>query len=75
MFIRELLRRIRRFAIVTQRLVRDRMAGQNHSVFKGSGIVFSEVRSTCRATTSGSSMGRVRAHDGPYVKLFVEGAR
>ena len=41
---RELLKRIRKIEIVTERLVRDRMAGQYHSVFKGRGIAFSEVR-------------------------------
>jgi uncharacterized protein (DUF58 family) len=41
---REVLRRIRKIEIVTERLVRDRMAGQYHSVFKGRGIAFSEVR-------------------------------
>jgi uncharacterized protein (DUF58 family) len=44
MFSRELLKRIRKIEIVTERLVRDRMAGQYHSVFKGRGIAFSEVR-------------------------------
>ena len=41
---RETLRKIRTIEIVTERLVRDRMAGQYHSGFKGSGISFSEVR-------------------------------
>ena len=41
---RELLKRIRKIEIVTERLVRERMAGQYHSVFKGRGIAFSEVR-------------------------------
>src|SRR4029077_11928620 len=41
---RELLKRIRKIEIVTERLVRDRMAGQYHSVFQGRGIAFSEVR-------------------------------
>src|SRR3954468_24726885 len=44
MFSRELLKRIRKIEIVTQRLVRERMAGQYHSVFKGRGMAFSEVR-------------------------------
>src|SRR5262249_61931872 len=41
---REILKRIRKIEIITERLVRDRMAGQYHSVFKGRGIAFSEVR-------------------------------
>jgi hypothetical protein len=44
MLTRELLRKIRTIEIVTERLVRDRMAGQYDSVFKGAGIAFSEVR-------------------------------
>src|SRR5216684_4378762 len=44
MLTRELLKKIRKIEIVTERLVRDRMAGQYHSVFKGRGIAFSEVR-------------------------------
>ena len=44
MLARDVLKRIRKIEIVTERLVRDRMAGQYHSVFKGSGISFSEVR-------------------------------
>jgi uncharacterized protein (DUF58 family) len=44
MLSRELLKRIRKIEIVTQRLVRERMAGQYHSVFKGRGMAFSEVR-------------------------------
>ena len=53
MLTRELLKKIRSIEIVTERLVRDRMAGQYHSVFKGRGIAFSEVRAVhARATTS-----------------------
>jgi len=44
MLTREVLKRIRKIEIITERLVRDRMAGQYHSVFKGRGIAFSEVR-------------------------------
>jgi len=70
---RELLKRIRRIEIVTQRLVRDRMAGQYHSVFKGRGISFSEVRQY----TLGDDVRMIdwnvsaRMND-VYVKLFTE---
>ena len=40
MLTKDLLKKIRKIEIVTERLVRDRMAGQYHSVFKGSGIAF-----------------------------------
>jgi len=41
---RELLERIRRIDIVTSRKVNDQLAGQYHSVFKGRGMSFDEVR-------------------------------
>jgi len=41
---RELIRRIRKIEIVTKGLVNDLMAGQYHSVFKGQGMSFDEVR-------------------------------
>ena len=41
---RELLRKIRKIEIVTMRKVNDQLAGQYHSVFKGRGMSFDEVR-------------------------------
>ena len=41
---RELLKKLRQIEIVTERLVHEQLAGQYHSVFKGRGIAFSEVR-------------------------------
>lgn len=73
MLTRELLKKIRKIEIVTERLVRDRMAGQYHSVFKGSGIAFSEVR----AYNPGDDIRMIdwnvsaRMND-VYVKLFTE---
>lgn len=70
---RELLKRIRKIEIVTERLVRDRMAGQYHSVFKGRGIAFSEVRHY----TPGDDVRLIdwnvsaRMND-VFVKLFTE---
>jgi uncharacterized protein (DUF58 family) len=70
---REILKRIRKIEIVTEKLVRDRMAGQYHSVFKGRGIAFSEVRQY----TLGDDVRLVdwnvsaRMND-LYVKLFTE---
>jgi uncharacterized protein (DUF58 family) len=73
MLTRELLRKIRKIEIVTQRLVRDRMAGQYHSVFKGSGIAFSEVRQYMPGDDIRQIDWNVSARmNGPYVKLFVE---
>ena len=41
---RELLKKIRKIEIYTSRLVDNQLAGQYHSVFKGRGMEFSEVR-------------------------------
>ncbi|MCK5800051.1 MAG: DUF58 domain-containing protein [Deltaproteobacteria bacterium] len=44
MLARDLLRKIRKIEIYTNRLVNDQLAGQYHSVFKGRGMAFAEVR-------------------------------
>jgi uncharacterized protein (DUF58 family) len=73
MLTRELLRKIRKIEIVTERLVRDRMAGQYHSVFKGRGIAFSEVREYMPGDDIRLIDWNVSARmNEPYVKLFVE---
>jgi uncharacterized protein (DUF58 family) len=73
MLTRELLKKIRKIEIVTERLVRDRMAGQYHSVFKGAGIAFSEVRQYLPGDDIRLIDWNVSARmNGPYVKLFVE---
>src|SRR5512142_3303205 len=73
MLTRELLRKIRKIEIVTQRLVRDRMAGQYHSVFKGSGIAFSEVRHYMPGDDIRLIDWNVSARmNDAYIKLFVE---
>lgn len=73
MLTRELLKKIRKIEIVTERLVRDRMAGQYHSVFKGSGIAFSEVREYIPGDDIRLIDWNVSARmNEPYVKLFVE---
>ncbi|MEO5766769.1 MAG: DUF58 domain-containing protein [Polyangia bacterium] len=73
MLTRELLRKIRTIEIVTERLVRDRMAGQYHSVFKGSGISFSEVRQYMPGDDIRMIDWNVSARmNDAYVKLFTE---
>jgi uncharacterized protein (DUF58 family) len=73
MLTRELLKKIRKIEIVTERLVRDRMAGQYHSVFKGSGIAFSEVRAYMPGDDIRQIDWNVSARmNEVYVKLFVE---
>ena len=73
MLTRELLRKIRTIEIVTERLVRDRMAGQYHSVFKGAGIAFSEVRQYIPGDDIRLIDWNVSARmNAPYIKLYVE---
>jgi uncharacterized protein (DUF58 family) len=73
MLTRDLLKKIRKIEIVTERLVRDRMAGQYHSVFKGSGIAFSEVRQYMAGDDIRLIDWNVSARmNEVYVKLFTE---
>jgi len=73
MLTRALLRKIRTIEIVTERLVRDRMAGQYHSVFKGSGIAFSEVRQYMPGDDIRLIDWNVSARmNDAYIKLFTE---
>src|SRR5882762_2098227 len=73
MLTRELLKKIRKIEIVTERLVRDRMAGQYHSVFKGSGIAFSEVREYMPGDDIRLIDWNVSARmNDVYIKLFTE---
>lgn len=73
MLSKEMLRKIRTIEIVTERLVRDRMAGQYHSVFKGSGISFSEVRQYAPGDDIRLIDWNVSARmNDAYIKLFTE---
>ena len=70
---RELLKRIRKIEIVTERLVRDRMAGAYLSVFKGSGIAFSEVRQYMPGDDIRQIDWNVSARmNDTYIKVFTE---
>lgn len=70
---REVLQNIRRIQITTSRLVSDVFSGQYHSVFKGRGIEFDEVREYLPGDEIRSIDWNVTARMGhPYVKKFVE---
>lgn len=70
---RELLAEIRRIEIVTRRLVNQQMAGQYHSVFKGRGMSFDEVRPYSPGDDPRVIDWNVTARTGePHVKTFVE---
>jgi len=70
---RALLQRIRRIEISTRRAVQDRLQGQYHSVFKGRGMAFSEVRAYAPGDEVRSVDWNVTARTGHlHVKRFEE---
>jgi uncharacterized protein (DUF58 family) len=70
---RELIQRIRRIEITTRRAVEDTLGGQYHSVFKGRGMDFSEVRAYAPGDEVRSIDWNVSARTGHlHVKRFVE---
>ncbi len=69
----EILKKIRRIEIRTRRLVADVFSGEYHSVFKGRGIEFTEVREYLPGDDIRSIDWNVTARTGhPYVKKFEE---
>src|SRR5689334_2880838 len=70
---RELIRKIRRIEITTRRAVLDTLAGGYHSVFKGRGMAFSEVRPYQPGDEIRAIDWNVTARMGePFVKVFTE---
>ena len=70
---KELFQKVRRIEITTSRLVTDVFAGQYHSVFKGQGIEFDEVREYQFGDDIRTIDWNVTARMGrPYVKKYVE---
>jgi len=70
---RDLLQRVRRIEISTRRAVEDTLSGQYHSVFKGRGMDFSEVRPYHPGDEVRSIDWNVTARTGHlHVKRFVE---
>ena len=70
---KEIFQQIRRIEITTSRLVTDIFAGQYHSVFKGRGIEFEEVREYQAGDDIRTIDWNVTARTGrTYVKKFVE---
>jgi uncharacterized protein (DUF58 family) len=73
MFSTELMNRIRRIEIRTRRLVNDSYAGEYHSVFKGRGMEFDEVRPYLPGDEVNTIDWNVTARMAqPYVKKYVE---
>ena len=70
---KEILRTIRRIQITTSRMVTDVFAGHYHSVFKGRGMEFDEVREYQPGDDIRSIDWNVTARTGqPFIKKFVE---
>jgi uncharacterized protein (DUF58 family) len=69
----EILRKVRRIEIRTSRLVNESLAGEYHSVFKGRGMEFSEVREYQFGDDIRTIDWNVTSRMGhPYVKKHVE---
>jgi uncharacterized protein (DUF58 family) len=70
---KEILRKVRRIEIRTNREVTDVLGGQYHSVFKGRGMEFEEVREYLPGDEVRSIDWNVTARFGhPYIKKFKE---
>src|ERR671926_388042 len=70
---RELIKKIQRIEIVTARAAQNQLAGAYHSVFKGLGMAFSEVRQYQPGDDVRMIDWNVTARmRDAYVKLFVE---
>lgn len=70
---REILKKIRLIELRTNRLVSETLAGQYHSVFKGQGMNFDEVREYQPGDDVRAIDWNVTARmDHPYIKKFVE---
>ena len=69
----EILKKVRRIEIRTSRLVNESLAGEYHSVFKGRGMEFSEVREYQFGDDIRTIDWNVTSRMGhPYVKRYVE---
>ena len=70
---REVLRQIRRLQLKARRAVEDLLGGEYHSIFKGTGIAFEEVREYQPGDDIRTIDWNVTARMGhPFVKRFIE---
>jgi len=70
---REIVHQIRRIQITTNRLVNESLAGEYHSVFKGRGMEFDEVREYQHGDDVRTIDWNVTSRAGrPFVKRYVE---
>ena len=72
-YTRAILRKVRRIEIHTNRMVTDAMAGAYHSIFKGTGMDFEEVREYSPGDEIRTIDWNVTARMGrPFIKKFRE---
>ncbi len=70
---REILKKVRQVEVRTKRLVNDSLAGNYHSVFKGRGMDFDEVREYVAGDDIRAIDWNVTARTGvPHIKKFTE---
>src|SRR5437016_11086031 len=70
---REVLRQIRRLQLKARRAVEDLLGGEYHSVFKGSGLAFEEVREYQPGDDIRTIDWNVTARMGhPFIKRYIE---
>ena len=71
--VKELMKQVGKIRVVTNRLVDEHLSGEYHSVFKGQGIEFDEVREYVPGDDIRSIDWNVTARMGvPFVKRFCE---
>src|SRR3954453_23526556 len=69
----ELFKKAKKIEIVARRLVEEQLAGQYHSVFKGRGLVFSDVRPYYAGDDVRAIDWNITARmNAPHVKQFIE---
>jgi len=70
---REIIRQIRRLQLQARRAVEDILGGEYHSIFKGTGIAFEEVREYQPGDDIRAIDWNVTARMGhPFIKRFIE---
>jgi uncharacterized protein (DUF58 family) len=70
---KEIIQKIRRIQITTNRLVNESLAGEYHSIFKGRGMEFDEVREYRHGDDIRTIDWNVTSRAGrPFVKRYVE---
>ncbi|MBW1750734.1 MAG: DUF58 domain-containing protein, partial [Deltaproteobacteria bacterium] len=70
---KEILKKVRQIEVRTRRMVDDTLAGSYHSVFKGRGMNFDEVREYVPGDEIRTIDWNVTARTGvPHIKKFTE---